>query len=235
VNEDIKNLRDPAVQSYSMSVERQLPGNWMVTVAGAGNIVRHLPQTYNINQPGPSAPYQFNPIINTGTTFTYLYGPYQGYGAINTATFNANAYWNALELSLRHSVGHNLLVSVGYTWQHGLSQGRGAVFSASALQDVYHPRNEYGNSSVNVPQVFTTSVIWTLPWFRTAKGLQRALVGGWQISDLTTVQSGFSLDPGLTTATRGLATRPNRTSQPVEGPKTVAQWFNTAAFAAPAA
>ncbi len=55
------------------------------------------------------------------------------------------------------------------------------------------------------------------------------------MSDITTAQSGFSLDPGLTTATRGLATRPNVTLQPVAGPKTVAKWFNTAAFAAPAA
>ena len=222
------------MQSYSLSLEKQLPGNWLVSIAGAGNIVRHLPQTYNINQPGPEGPYQFNPIINTGSTFTYLFGPYQGYGAINTSTYNANAYWNALEVSVRHSVGRNLFVSLGYTWQHGLSQNRGAIFSNSGVQDVRHPRNEYGNSNVNVPQVFTTSVIWTLPWFQTSNGFKRALVGGWQLSDITTVQSGFSLDPGLTTATRGLATRPDRTSQPLEGPKTVKEWFNTAAFAAPA-
>jgi hypothetical protein len=235
VSEDITNVQDPAVQSYSLSLEKQLPGNWLVSIAGAGNIVRHLPQTYNINQPGPEGPYQFNPIINTGSTFTYLFGPYQGYAAINTSTYNANAYWNALEVSVRHSVGRNLFVSLGYTWQHGLSQNRGAIFSNSGVQDVRNPRNEYGNSNVNVPQVFTTSVIWTLPWFQTAKGWQKALVGGWQLSDITTIQSGFSLDPGLTTSTRGLATRPDRTSQPLEGPKTVKQWFNTAAFAAPAA
>jgi hypothetical protein len=48
------------------------------------------------------------------------------------------------------------------------------------------------------------------------------------------VQSGFSLDPGLATAMRGLATRPNRIAAVVDGPKTVQQWFNTTAFAAPA-
>jgi len=235
VNEDIYNLRDPQVQSYSLSLERQFQGNWLVTIAGAGNIVRHLPQTININQPGPEPPYQFDPIINTGSTFTYLFGPYQGYAAINTATFNANAYWNALEMSVRHSAGRDLFLSLSYTWQHGLAQGRSSIFSASGAQDAYHPRNEYGNTQVNAPQVFTASVIWTLPWLRTAKGWRRAVAGGWQVSDITTAQSGFSLDPGLTTATRGLATRPNATGQPVEGPKTVAKWFNTAAFAAPPA
>jgi hypothetical protein len=80
------------------------------------------------------------------------------------------------------------------------------------------------------------SAIWTLPWYRTAKGWKGQVLGGWQFADITTVQSGFSLDPGLATATRGLATRPNLVSgSSLEGARTVAQWFNTAAFAAPAA
>lgn len=236
VSEDLKNLRDPMVQSYSLSLERQFAGNWFASVSGAGNIARHLPQTYNINQPPPDPPYNFNPAINTGSTFAYVFAPYQGYAAINTATYNANAYWNALEVYLRHPIGHDLFASVAYTWQHDLSQARGTgIFGAATVQDSYHPGAEYGNSSVNVPQIFTVSAIWSLPWFRTGNGFEKALLGGWQFSDITTIQSGFSLDPGLVTATKGLATRPNRTSQAIGGPETVKQWFNTGAFAAPAA
>jgi hypothetical protein len=236
VSEDLGNLRDPMVQSYSLSIEHQFGGNWFVSAAGAGNIARHLPQTWNINQPLPAAPYNFNPVINSGSTFTYLYGPYQGYGAINTATFNGYAYWNALELSLRHNLGNSLVVSASYTWQHDLSEERGnSIFGASAVQDSLNARNDYGNSNLNVPQVFTVNAIWSLPWFRTGSPWKRTLLGGWQYSDITIVQSGFSLDPGLSTATKGIATRPNRTAVPLAGPQTVQEWFNTAAFAAPAA
>jgi hypothetical protein len=236
VSEDLGNLRDPMVQSYSLSLERQFAGSWLVSIAGAGNIARHLPQTWNINQPLPDAPYDYNPIINSGSTFAYLYGPYQGYGTINTATFNGYAYWNALELNLRHNVGRNLVVSASYTWQHDLSEERGnSIFGASAVQNTLNARNDYGNSNLNVPQVLTFNAIWSLPWFRTGNAWKRTLLGGWQYSDVTIVQSGFSLDPGLATATKGLATRPDRTSAPIAGPQTVKQWFNTAAFAAPAA
>ena len=224
------------VQTYSLSLEHQFQGNWLVSIAGAGDIARHLPETWNLNQPLPDAPYNFNPIINTGSVFTYLYGQYQGYGAINTTTFGANAYWDALEISMRHPVGHDLMLSASYTWQHDLSQGRGAsIFGTSTPQNAYEASNDYGNSNLNVGQVFTVNGIWSLPWFRTARGWKHGVLGGWQYSDITVIQSGFSLDPGLSTATKGIATRPNRTTQSISGPRTVQEWFNTAAFAAPAA
>jgi hypothetical protein len=234
-NQD-QDVRAPQIQTYSLSLQRDLRG-WFISVAGAGNIARHMNASYNINQPLPAPPYDFNPLINSGSVYPYLSAPYLGYGAINTVTYDANAYWNALELSVRHPLGHNFFVSAGYTWQHDLMQNGGTTIfnSGGAVQDSRHPRNDYGNSAVNVPQIFTFSGIWSLPWLRNAHGWKGTLLGGWQYSDITTIQTGFSMSPGLSTATKGLATRPNTTGQPVEGPQSIAQWFNTAAFAAPAA
>ena len=61
-------------------------------------------------------------------------------------------------------------------------------------------------------------------------------LGGWQFSDITTIQSGFALDPGLAIATPGLATLSDRvTGTSAQGPKTLGEWFNTNAFTAPPA
>jgi hypothetical protein len=58
---------------------------------------------------------------------------------------------------------------------------------------------------------------------------------GWEFADITTVQSGFALTPGLATSNPGLATLPDRLAgSSITGPKTAAQWFNTAAFSNPA-
>lgn len=66
--------------------------------------------------------------------------------------------------------------------------------------------------------------------------MRQWFLGNWQYSDVTTIQSGFPMDPGLSIATPGLATRPDAVpGQSVRGPKTKAEWFNTNAFAAPAA
>jgi hypothetical protein len=238
-----QNITDSYVQTYSLGVERQF-GEWFASITGAGNVARKLGSSWNINQPRPEGGYNFNPIINTGTVSNYassLAGasPYQGYGALPTFLNNYNAYWNGLEVNVKHPVGRHVFFSSAYTWQHGLNQNRGinGFFTNSTAQDIYHPGNENGTSNTNANHVLAISGIWSIPFFANSQGFAKALLGGWQYSDITTLQSGFALDPGLTANNGyqpGLATRPNRVASTIKGPKTRAQWFNTAAFANPA-
>jgi hypothetical protein len=224
------------VQTYSLSAEHQFPGNWLLSVAGAGNAVRHLNGNININQPLPDPPYDFNPIINGGTVFPNLYSPYLGYANITQATNALTQNWDALEINLRHPVGHGLFLTSAYTWQHCLSEARGDSFIGVGVQNSYHPSENYGTCGTNAFNVWTTSLIWSLPWFQGTGGLKRLALGGWQFADITTIQSGFALDPGLAIATPGLATRPDRLSgSTVSGSRTISEWFNTSAFAAPPA
>ena len=74
---------------------------------------------------------------------------------------NANANWHALMLSARRSFADGLFLTGSYTWSHALSESRGTSFfgTPGALQNVYNQRGEYGNSNLNVPHVFTLSVI----------------------------------------------------------------------------
>jgi hypothetical protein len=93
----------------------------------------------------------------------------------------------------------------------------------------------YGNSTANAntPQVFTASLIYSLPLLGASSGWKRAVLGGWKYSDMTTIQSGSSASMGLSIANIGLATRPNQIA-PVTYPKTYKQWFGTGSFAQPA-
>ncbi len=234
-SQDLNLYPAAQVQSYSLSMEHQFAGNWFASIAGAGNVAHHIGTYYDINQPLPDPPFDFNPIINTGTVLSQIFSPYQGYGSITTNVSPASSFWDALEINVRHPVGHNLFFSAAYTWEHSLSTERGTVFfeNSNTMQDIYHPRNNYGTTNLNVPQILTISAIWNLPWFQNAHGLKGFALGGWQYSDITTIQSGFNQDPGLSIANQGLATRPDRIASTITGPKTVQQWFNTGAFAAP--
>lgn len=222
--------------TYSLSAQHQFTGDWIVSVTGAGNATRHAQGFLNINQPLPEAPYDFDPIINSGTVFPYVYSPYLGYAGINQSTNPIKQRWNALEVSVRHPVGHNLLLTSAFTWQHCLSNAPGNVVGAAPMQDSYHPMRNYGTCSTNVFNIWTSSLVWSLPWFHGAQGPKSLLLGGWQFSDITTIQGGFALNPGLATSNPGLATLPDRAagSQINSGPKTPAQWFNLDAFSNPA-
>ena len=104
------NIEATQVHSYSLSVERQFGSDWTLSVAGAGAGARHLTGTWNLNAPKPANGYDFNPAINSGSTFTYVYAPYQGYAAINDLTSGINQNWDALEVSVRHPAGKKLVL-----------------------------------------------------------------------------------------------------------------------------
>ncbi|HEV2351559.1 MAG TPA: TonB-dependent receptor [Terriglobia bacterium] len=230
------NLQPARVQNYSLTLERRFGSNWYSSIAWAGNWAEHVGTYYNVNQPLPDGQYNFNPIINTGSVFSYLYSPYQGYASITTNVSNGNLRWNALEVNLRHPVGHNLFLTAAYTWQHSLSDTRGTLFfeNATGVQDIYHPGNDYGNSNINVPQSLGVSAIWNLPWYHKVGGVKELALGDWQLSDITTIQSGFSRDAGLSISNPGLAIRPDKVpGTSITGPKTINEWFNTSAFSAP--
>jgi hypothetical protein len=226
------------VQSYSLSLQHQFGNNWFASIAGAGNNANHVATGYNINQPFEDPPYDYNPIINSGTVYTYQYGPYLGYDAIYDLNSASVIHWDALELQVRHPVGRGLFGTIAYTWQNTLGDDTGynnLFGGGNEAQDAHHPRNMYGVLNYNVSQVLTGDLLWTVPWFSNAKGWKRNVLGGWRFSDITTIQAGFPQDPMLSVANQGLATTPNRIASNLKGPKTVSQWFNTAAFAAPAA
>jgi len=84
--------------------------------------------------------------------------------------------------------------------------------------------------------MFNIGYVYDFPWYKGHTGPVAKILDGWGVSGMTQVDSGFPLTPGLSTSTPGLAVRPNVTGQPVfsSSTKTVQQWFNTAAFTAPA-
>ncbi len=213
------------VESFSLSLQRQFGSNWLISVAGAGDIARKLQTSLNINTPMSSGAFDFNPNLNSSAYTSAYYAPYAGLGSIGFSEPIGNDNWSALELGLRHPVGHNLYLTLAYTWSHNLD-------NAGGFQNAYKLQLAYGNSSLNTPHVFTSSLIYSAPWFR-KPGWKHALLGGWKYSDMTTIQSGSSLTMGMNLANTGLAIRPNLIA-PVTYPKTIQQWFSIASFGKPA-
>ncbi len=221
-----------SVYSYSVTLERQF-GSWLASVGYAGDHTTNLPIGVDVNQPGPTGGYDYNPSINTGT-FEYVYGPYPGYAGLSTNLAIGKANWNGLVASLRHSAGHGLFITASYTYSHGLSNSFSqSFFGGGGVQDTHNPNGDYGNSAINVPQVFSFSYIWEIPFLKNDTGWKKTMFGGWKYSGITAIQSGISLSPGLSVANQGLAGRPDATGVALSYPKTPSEWFNTAAFSAP--
>ena len=188
------------IKTWSLSAQQQLPGSWLLGIAGAGNNPTHLNTSYNVNQPAPVNGFDFNPNLNLAGYSSAYYAPYQGYGTINWNNPIGYGNWSALEVSLKHPEAHNFFVTLAYTWSHNLDNMGG-------FQNPYNLHSAYGNSTLNVPQVFTASVIYNVPFF-SGTGWKHTAFGGWKISDMTTLQSGASFE----SRNHRLQSRPNYAS-----------------------
>jgi Carboxypeptidase regulatory-like domain len=153
--------------------------------------------------------------------------------------------YNALQVNFTHRWSGGLQMLLSYTYSKYLDDSTGAEGwtsgSSSNYESIYNLANEYSADIDDIPQSFVASYIYSLPvgkgmrFLSSAHGITNAVIGGWQITGITTAKSGFPL--GITAPCNYSfcqSQRPNLVGNPNSGTKTVQQWFNASAFAEPA-
>jgi hypothetical protein len=170
--------------------------------------------------------------------FTNLPG-YQG-GVVNPFAFTGNSIYHAFTLKIekRFSRGFSVLAAYSKTKLidagDNLTQVRPGAVTGTTVQDWNNLAAERSKSLYDVPQRLVITALWELPFGRTGNPIYRAIAGGWQWNGVATIQSGLPI-PLLIPVTT-LANRPNVVPGVSDRPaqQSIAQWFNTAAFTAPA-
>lgn len=222
-----RNFKTAVITEWSLGVQRQLSSTFLVDVTYLGTKGTHIPLVYNINQP-PAVPGTTTAQVNASR-------PIQGYGNINFTDTSANSSYNALLAKVEKRAGHGLLFISSYTYSHSLDD------ASTAVQNSRNIAGEYGSSGFDVRHNFTFSPVYELPFGRGRAHLQNgipgAIAGGWQLTGIVALQTGTPLTPIYTaniSNTLNNEDRPNVVGNPNNGPKTVAKWFNTAAYSTPA-
>ncbi len=244
-------FRAPNYANYNLSVERQLLPSTTLEVAYVGNLARHLLGEFDLNQPTVAA-RTANPNADVNAI-----RPYVGYGYMHDRAPLFTNNYNALQISINHRSTHGLTMGAAYTWSKDLTtnsndRGTSATNSNNFLMD-------YGPSSTNTPQILEVNYIYELPFFKAQHGLEGHVLGGWEISGVSSFISGSSftvtqqVDPFACVVVSGacaagsapgtginglgfiqdgdIAIRPNQTG-PVHRTKTLGQWFSTSSFSA---
>jgi hypothetical protein len=167
--------------------------------------------------------------------------PFPGYGTITHLELKSSSNYNALQASLRRSVGQ-LTLGGAYTWSHSIddSSDRGD----GSLVNSYDFASNRASSNFDQRHIFHFSYVWDVPLFR-GTGLRHTLLGGWQYSGIMSISSGTPFSVLNPTDNAGVAAgvgsgsradvvgNPNtgfaRSSAPGLGPL----WYNPAAYATP--
>jgi hypothetical protein len=163
----------------------------------------------------------------------------------------ASSIYNGLQVELRRQYRNGLSLTAGYAWAKSIDDAASVGGAGNTVaQNPTDLTAERGLSTFDVRQRLTLNGTYQLPFgenrrFLNDKGVRSELFGGWQISGTGTFQSGTpftALVMGNLTGTNGSGVygsqRADATGQAVTLPsdeRTIQRFFNTAAFALPAA
>jgi Carboxypeptidase regulatory-like domain len=115
------------------------------------------------------------------------YRPYSGYDSIYGIIGGANSSYNALQVSGRRNA-KGLEVTLAYTYSHSIDNSSDRY--DSAFVDSYNLSAYRASSGFDQRHIFTVSYIYKLPIFQSSHGIKGSVLGGWQVSGITTAQSG---------------------------------------------
>lgn len=254
----------PYVQQWNLTLQRELPGRWVVSAGYAGNRGVHLyGANYNMNQIDPkyysmglklqdqvTNPYygQIATGALSGKTVaqSQLLLPYPDYISVNTFSTHGNAStYHAFQFTAekRFSQGFSALVSYNNSKlineAPSSNAGNSSVDGNNWRVGRLDRRGERGLDSNDIPHRLVISAVYELP-FGPGKtwlkeGIGGAIIGGWQVNAIYSYQSGNPLLIRGSNNFTGI-NRPNLVGNPTlpGNQRTVARWFNTDAFANPA-
>ena len=232
-------LKVPGYLDYNLSVQHEIMPNTVLEVGYIGTKGTHLLGDVDVNQPTVAARLA-NPTADVNAI-----RPYLGYGAITARLPVFTSNYNSLQVSLNRRFSRGLTLGVAYTWSKFLDTN---PFDRSlATYNTYDYKQSYGPSTLNTPQMLVVSYVYDLPFYKSQRNFVGQVLGGWEFSGITTIQSGQSTtvtqgtDPfgafpnglGMLSAGDTVQIRADQIGDP-NGPKTAAEFFNTSAFTAAA-
>ncbi|MDE3165235.1 MAG: hypothetical protein KGN36_05465, partial [Acidobacteriota bacterium] len=199
----------PTSYNFTVGVQRSLPGEISLDVAYVGNLTRHLQDNRNLNYVPYGATFQaqnqdptLNPSSTPGATalLSQFLRPYRGIGDIALYEGAATGNYNALQVTANRRVGR-LFLGLAYTWSKNLTTATGDTNYVRA--DQYTRQAYYGPSGNDRRQMFVLNYVYNLPTPAIHNVLSRAVLGGWQVSGVTSFISGGPYGPGFSVSSGG--------------------------------
>ena len=194
----------PVTYNFNVGIQSRLAWQMVSDVAYVGAISNHQLQQVNINPVAFEAdflPQNQDPtlqVLNPGALpgsnalLSQFLRPYAGLGPINQYQFSGNTNYNALQATLRRRFTSGLFLGASYTWSKCMdtTDGEGTI-----RFDAYTHQALYGPCGTNVGQNAVINYVYPLPdiasWLGSGNNAAtRVALNGWQISGVTTFQSG---------------------------------------------
>lgn len=216
------NPPSPYLQSWNLTVERELGSGVVVEVGYTGSKGTHLGRKYDINQ-------EIRTPTNVLSNGLYP-RPFPGFTDIEYYSFGFNSSYQAGTVTVRKQVSRLMFFRANYTYGKSIDENSGLNYAGDGgyqgAQDSNNTLAERGRSDFDIRHVFSMTFALRSPF------QHNVLAKGWQLSGSGTAYSGQPFTPKLSGPSADLAqaTRPDRIANGSLANPDHNDWFNLNAF-----
>ena len=265
----LRNAYVPYSENWTFGIQKQLPGSVLLDVAYVGShgvrLTEGAEANFNLNQLTPATlalgnaltqnvTNRFYGLIPTGplssamVPLSFLERPYPQFIDVDAQyPTGASSIYHSFQLKAERRVASGLTFLGSFTGEKLIdsysiiqNEGRGV-----GIQNIYDLRAERSVSTNDISRLFSFAAVYELPVGRghpfgsSWTGLRGALLGGWQLNGILTLQTGFPL--ALTTQNTSNSgsnvLRPNTNGQNAKlsgsTKSRLNEYFNTSVFSQP--
>jgi hypothetical protein len=203
-----RNFKQGMVQQFNLNIERQLPGDIVLTAGYAGSRATHIlffGLNENIDSPAACIGGSNGYFLGCGPGGAPFVAPYLSqFVNVQNISDGGRAQYDSLQIKAEtKSSRHGLYALLGYTWARtfdsGLADGDGSFAGAKYWPLPGTKRLDWGLSQLDVNDQFTASVLYDLPFGKGKRyggdwsAVPNAIAGGWHVNVIERATSGFPL------------------------------------------
>jgi hypothetical protein len=249
-----RHRRDLYVEQWGLTIEHQLPANFLFTTSYLGshgvrlfarNYENLCDQTLYQSSGGTNCtrPLDAFPVTVLAT------GQQAFFGDVDVKRDDGGSSYQGLLLSLQRRISHGFSFQANYTYSHSINDGNVGGGESNAPQNALCVPCERGPSIYDIRHNVVVNSVYQLPFgpnqkYLTSGGAVGKMVGGWQISGIGTWHTGHPLTVYMNIPVNQI---PDNNSGPSERPDVIPgipltmaptaannyQLINANAFAAP--
>jgi hypothetical protein len=202
------NLIDPRFSvpyaiNDNVTIQRELPGQMVLSVGYVGSFGRHLERAFDLNPGINPAGCAADPNCVTNRVFQGFVAPQNFkfdplvFGGLGQQATDGTSHYSSFQVFLRKRLSHGLTYDVAYTWSHGIDNGSSFENTSFGTRgtNLAIPGLNVGDSGFDARHRFVVNYTYELPVPKAMRnGLLSRVFQGWRVAGITTFQTGFPIN-----------------------------------------
>ena len=176
------NMKIQYGENWSMGVQYEFYSGWLAEGDYLGSVGHHEYSDYNVNTTDG------NLIANGGS----LVRPNTSFGGLNFEQAQYNSSYEGMTVSVKNR-GFRKGINFQAAYTYGKAYDQSDTFGPQP-NDIFNLEGERGPAGFDVRNRLSFSTLWQIPSSQFKSGIGAFLLNGWQLSNITILQSGVPFD-----------------------------------------